>query len=116
MGTLFTIRLYATNKTSAETAAVTEAGVQGSCLWNIRGRVGVVGNNVVLVAASGETEREQDERDDGASHRALTVNVVVRALVNGGPTAIYVEHSLAWCIGILVVFAPIAVRLYRRAV
>jgi hypothetical protein len=34
----------------------------------------------------------------------------------GGPTATYVWHSLAWDLGILVVFAPIAVHLYRRAV
>jgi hypothetical protein len=40
----------------------------------------------------------------------------VRALVNGGPTASYVVHSVAWCVGILLVFAPLAVRLYRRAV
>ena len=52
-----------------------------------------------------------------ARNQPVSVTVsAVRALVNGGPTAIYVEHSLAWCIGILVVFAPIAVRLYRRAV
>jgi ABC transporter DrrB family efflux protein len=52
-----------------------------------------------------------------ARNQPVSVTVsAVRALMNGGPTAIYVEHALAWCIAILVVFAPIAVRLYRRAV
>jgi len=40
----------------------------------------------------------------------------VRALTIGGPTADYVWQAIAWCVGILLVFAPIAVRLYRRAV
>jgi ABC transporter DrrB family efflux protein len=40
----------------------------------------------------------------------------VRALTIGGPTASHVWASIAWCLGILAVFAPIAVRLYRRAV
>jgi ABC transporter DrrB family efflux protein len=40
----------------------------------------------------------------------------VRALVLGGPTAEYVLQSLAWSAGILLVFAPLAVRRYRRAV
>jgi ABC transporter DrrB family efflux protein len=40
----------------------------------------------------------------------------VRALTIGGPTADYVWQAVAWCMGILLVFAPIAVRLYRRAV
>jgi ABC transporter DrrB family efflux protein len=40
----------------------------------------------------------------------------VRALVLGGPTADYVLQSLAWSAGILLVFAPLAVRRYRRAV
>ena len=40
----------------------------------------------------------------------------VRALTLGGPAAADVWQSIAWCVGILVVFAPIAVRLYRRAV
>jgi ABC transporter DrrB family efflux protein len=40
----------------------------------------------------------------------------VRALTIGGPTADYVWQAVAWCVGILLVFAPIAVRLYRRAV
>jgi ABC transporter DrrB family efflux protein len=40
----------------------------------------------------------------------------VRALVQGGPTAEYVLQSLAWSAGILLVFAPLAVRRYRRTV
>jgi ABC transporter DrrB family efflux protein len=40
----------------------------------------------------------------------------VRALTLGGPTTAEVWEAIAWCVGILVVFAPIAVRLYRRAV
>jgi ABC transporter DrrB family efflux protein len=52
-----------------------------------------------------------------AEHQPVSVTAsAVRALVIGGPTASYVLQSLAWCAGILVVFAPIAVRRYRRAV
>jgi ABC transporter DrrB family efflux protein len=40
----------------------------------------------------------------------------VRALTIGGPTTAEVLEAVAWCVGILVIFAPIAVRLYRRAV
>jgi|SRR5438309_659183 len=40
----------------------------------------------------------------------------VRALVLGGPTATNVEQSIAWCIGILAVCAPLAVWRYKRAV
>jgi ABC-2 type transport system permease protein/oleandomycin transport system permease protein len=40
----------------------------------------------------------------------------VRALTLGGPTATYVEQSIAWCVGILVVCAPLAVWRYIRAV
>jgi ABC transporter DrrB family efflux protein len=40
----------------------------------------------------------------------------VRALTIGGPATAEVLEALAWCVGILVIFAPIAVRLYRRAV
>jgi ABC-2 type transport system permease protein/oleandomycin transport system permease protein len=38
----------------------------------------------------------------------------VRALTIGGPTVSDVWQAVAWCVGILVVFAPVAVRLYRR--
>jgi ABC transporter DrrB family efflux protein len=40
----------------------------------------------------------------------------MRALTIGGPTTAEVAEAIAWCVGILVIFAPIAVRLYRRAV
>jgi hypothetical protein len=42
----------------------------------------------------------------------------VRYLVIGeaGGSASDVWQALAWCVGILLVFAPIAVRRYRRAV
>jgi ABC-2 type transport system permease protein/oleandomycin transport system permease protein len=40
----------------------------------------------------------------------------VRALTIGGPTTAEVLEAVTWCVGILVIFAPIAVRLYRRAV
>jgi ABC-2 type transport system permease protein/oleandomycin transport system permease protein len=43
----------------------------------------------------------------------ITVNAV-RALMIGGPTSTYVMQSLAWSIGMVAVFAPIAVRRYRR--
>jgi hypothetical protein len=39
-----------------------------------------------------------------------------RALVIGGPTTSYMLQSLAWCAAILLAFAPVAVRRYRRAV
>ena len=52
-----------------------------------------------------------------AEHQPVSVTAsAVRALVLGGPTASLVWQSLAWCVGILAVFAPIAVRRYRRAV
>ncbi len=52
-----------------------------------------------------------------AKHQPVSVTAqAVRDLVNGGPTATYVFQALAWDLGILLVFAPIAVRLYRRAV
>jgi ABC transporter DrrB family efflux protein len=44
----------------------------------------------------------------------ITVNAV-RALMIGGPTSTYVMQSLAWSIGMVAVFAPLAVRRYRRA-
>jgi ABC-2 type transport system permease protein len=44
----------------------------------------------------------------------VTVNAL-RALTYGGPTTRAVLESLAWIIGILVVFVPLAVRRYRRA-
>jgi oleandomycin transport system permease protein len=38
----------------------------------------------------------------------------VRGLWIGGPVANAVWHSLAWTVAILVVFAPLAVTVYRR--
>ncbi len=52
-----------------------------------------------------------------AEHQPVSVAAsAVRALVLGGPAASYVIQTLAWVAGILVVFAPLAVRRYRRAV
>jgi ABC transporter DrrB family efflux protein len=52
-----------------------------------------------------------------AKHQPVSVTAsAVRALVNGGPTTSYVLQSIAWGVAILAVFAPLAVRLYRRAV
>jgi len=39
----------------------------------------------------------------------------VRALVLGQPATDEVLTAVAWCVGVIVVFAPIAVRKYRRA-
>ena len=56
-----------------------------------------------------------------AKHQPVTAAInAVRALVLGGPTASYVVRALAWCVGIVAVFAPLAVhataaRLDRRA-
>ena len=52
-----------------------------------------------------------------AEHQPVSVTAsAVRALTLGGPAASDVWQSVAWCVGILAVFGPIAVRLYRRAV
>ena len=52
-----------------------------------------------------------------ASHQPVTITVnAVRALTIGGPTARPVLEALAWIVGILVVFATVSVRLYRRTV
>jgi len=52
-----------------------------------------------------------------ANHQPVSVTAsAVRALVIGGPTTTYVLQALAWCAAILLVFAPIAVRRYRRTV
>jgi ABC transporter DrrB family efflux protein len=52
-----------------------------------------------------------------ANHQPVSVTAsAVRAMVIGGPTASFVWQSLAWCVAILAVFAPLAVRRYRRAV
>ena len=52
-----------------------------------------------------------------AEHQPVSVTVsAVRALAIGGPTTSYLLQSLAWCVAIFLVFAPIAVRRYRRTV
>jgi ABC-2 type transport system permease protein/oleandomycin transport system permease protein len=50
-----------------------------------------------------------------AEHQPLSITVdAVRACCIGGPTATYVFQSILWSVGIIAVFAPIAVRKYRR--
>lgn len=49
-----------------------------------------------------------------ATHQPVSVVVnTTRALMTGGPTANLVWQALAWCIGIFVVLAPLAVSRYR---
>jgi ABC-2 type transport system permease protein/oleandomycin transport system permease protein len=51
-----------------------------------------------------------------ANHQPVSATVkAVRALMSGGPTARPVLTALAWCVGIVAVFAPLAVRRYRRS-
>jgi ABC-2 type transport system permease protein/oleandomycin transport system permease protein len=51
-----------------------------------------------------------------ANHQPVTATVnAVRALVLGGPTAGRVLGALLWIVGIVAVFAPLAVMRYRRA-
>jgi ABC-2 type transport system permease protein len=51
-----------------------------------------------------------------AAHQPVSVTVdAARALTVGGPTFGKVLGSLAWSVGIIAVFAPLAVRRYRRA-
>lgn len=50
-----------------------------------------------------------------AEVQPVTITVdAVRALVIGGPAATHVFQTLAWAAGIIAVFAPLAVRRYRR--
>jgi ABC-2 type transport system permease protein/oleandomycin transport system permease protein len=50
-----------------------------------------------------------------ASHQPVSdVADALRSLVLGGPTASNVLIALAWCVGIVAVFAPLAVLRYRR--
>jgi ABC transporter DrrB family efflux protein len=52
-----------------------------------------------------------------AEHQPVSVTAsAARALTLGTPAGSYVLQSLAWVAGILLVFVPIAVRRYRRAV
>ena len=51
-----------------------------------------------------------------ARHQPLSVTVdAVRSLAIGGPTTSFVVQSLAWSVGIIAVFGPLAVRRYRKA-
>jgi ABC-type polysaccharide/polyol phosphate export permease len=51
-----------------------------------------------------------------ANHQPVTATVdAVRALVLGGPTTGKVLAALAWSLGVVAMFAPLAVRRYRRA-
>ena len=52
-----------------------------------------------------------------AEHQPVSVTAsAVRALTIGGPTASWVLQSIAWSVVIIAVFAPWAVRIYRRSV
>jgi ABC-2 type transport system permease protein/oleandomycin transport system permease protein len=51
-----------------------------------------------------------------ADHQPLTATVnAIRPLLLGGPTAWHTAAAIFWCLGIIAVFAPLAVRRYRRA-
>lgn len=50
-----------------------------------------------------------------AEHQPVSATVdAVRALVLGGPTTSEVLTAIAWSVGIVAVFAPLAIRRYRR--
>jgi ABC-2 type transport system permease protein/oleandomycin transport system permease protein len=50
-----------------------------------------------------------------ANHQPVSATVdAVRSLVLGGPTLSKVLVASAWCLGIIAVFAPLAVARYRR--
>jgi ABC transporter DrrB family efflux protein len=50
-----------------------------------------------------------------ANHQPVSVVAsAARALMLGGPTLTYVLQSLAWCAGLVLLCAPLAVWLYRR--
>jgi ABC transporter DrrB family efflux protein len=52
-----------------------------------------------------------------AEHQPVSVTAdAVRALTIGGPTSSLVWQSVAWSAAIVAIFAPISIRLYRRAV
>jgi ABC transporter DrrB family efflux protein len=51
-----------------------------------------------------------------ADHQPLTATVnTIRPLLLGGPTASHAVTAIIWCLGIVAVFAPLAVLQYRRA-
>ena len=52
-----------------------------------------------------------------AAHQPVSITAgAARALMFGGETTSLVLQSLAWSIGLIAVFAPLAVRQYRRTV
>ena len=52
-----------------------------------------------------------------ATYQPVSVTAsAVRGLMLGGPVASDLLQSLAWCLGIIAVCAPLAVWRYRRAV
>lgn len=52
-----------------------------------------------------------------AAHQPVSVTAsAVRALVLGGPTTFFLVQSVAWSVGLLLLFAPLAVRRYRLSV
>ena len=50
-----------------------------------------------------------------ANQPVSAVANAVRSLLIGGPTATHVLVALAWCVGLIAVFAPLAVYRFRRA-
>ncbi|HEX6395477.1 MAG TPA: ABC transporter permease [Acidimicrobiales bacterium] len=51
-----------------------------------------------------------------ADHQPLTATVdTIRPLLLGGPTASHAVTAVLWCLGIVAVFAPLAVLRYQRA-
>ncbi len=51
-----------------------------------------------------------------ARHQPVSVTIdAVRSLFLGGPVSSSLLQSLAWCLGLLAVFAPLAVGIYRRS-
>src|SRR6516225_6863429 len=51
-----------------------------------------------------------------ADHQPLTATVnAVRSFLLGGPTASHAAAAILWCVGIVAIFAPLAVLRYRRA-
>ena len=51
-----------------------------------------------------------------ANHQPLTATVdTIRPLLLGGPTSSHAAAAVIWCLGIIAVFAPLAVLRYRRA-
>jgi hypothetical protein len=83
-----------------------------------------VTSRILLLAGSPKTRLRDgsDPRDDGRELDELErwVNPMTaltqaeRGLLTGGPVATPAIRSLLWALGIFVVFAPLAVRAYRR--